>query len=185
MLLRACWTALAEPCEGHTPHGSIECDHLQCVLAARSHCNTRDIVAAWPAYCPSTPVCRQDHHNLILNYRCKRTLLWLDPHEAQFTETPENSRQTDGETRSGKLGYDGSQDERTDLNSRELVDLEVLEFVLEFIDDWSGISFGGSVGMEVLIHHHEIRNLISFFQNLSWLLLSLTHTHTNSATIDL
>jgi hypothetical protein len=39
--------------------------------------------------------------------------------------------------------------------------------------------------MEVLIHHHEIRNLISFFQNLSWLLLSLTHTHTNSATIDL
>jgi hypothetical protein len=59
----------------------------------------------------------------------------LDPHEAQFTETPENSRQTDGETRSGKLGYDGSQDERTDLNSRELVDLEVLEFVLEFIDD--------------------------------------------------
>jgi hypothetical protein len=44
-------------------------------------------------------------------------------------------RQTDDETRSGKLGYGGSQDERIDLNSRELVDLEVLEFALEFLDD--------------------------------------------------
>jgi len=59
---------------------------------------------------------------------------------------------------------------------QELVGLEALEFVFEFIDDFIMFRIdllrGGAV---VLIHHNEILNLVSVFQKLRLLLHKQIH----------